>query len=162
MAEKDSSPVTRLYLASAAGRLPPADRWDILQGLAAHAADAGDHNLPLMIWYAAEPLAEVDPERALAFAIQAGKNIPVLRDYMLRRIGSRGDQAAVTTLVAGLNKATDVNVTACFPGSPAHVADRTTQGCPTRYLGGRIEEAERQWRRSRSSASRSLRRNLWR
>ncbi len=38
LAEKDASPVTRLYLASAAGRLPPPERWDILKGLAAHAA----------------------------------------------------------------------------------------------------------------------------
>lgn len=114
MAEKDASPVTRLYLASAAGRLPVAERWDILSGLAAHASDAGDHNLPLMLWYAAEPLAEVDPERALAFGIQASKHIPLLRDFMLRRIGSRGDQTAVTTLVAGLNKANEVSLQLAF------------------------------------------------
>ena len=35
-------------------------RWAVLEGLVAHAEDAGDHNLPLMYWYAAEPLADVD------------------------------------------------------------------------------------------------------
>ncbi len=114
LAEKDASPVTRLYLASAAGRLPPPERWDILKGLVAHAGDANDHNLPLMIWYAAEPLADVDPARALAFGIEAGKKIPHLRDYMLRRIGSRGDQAAVSTLVAGLDKAADAQLQLAF------------------------------------------------
>ncbi len=114
MAEQDPSPVTRLYLASAAGRLPVTERWDVLKGLAAHASDAADHNLPLMLWYAAEPLAEVDPERALAFGIAAGKHIPLLRDFMLRRIGSRGDQAAVSTLVAALGKADDAAVQLAF------------------------------------------------
>ena len=114
MAEKDESPVTRLYLASAAGRLPVAERWDLLKGLAAHAPDAADHNLPLMLWYAAEPLADADPERALVFGIEAGKHIPLLRDYMLRRIGARGDQSAVSTLVAGLEKSNDAGLQLAF------------------------------------------------
>ena len=114
LAEKDDSPVTRLYLASAAGRLPVEERWDLLKSLASHASDAEDHNLPLMIWYAAEPLAEVDPARALTFGIDAGKQMPILREYMLRRIGSRGDQSAVTTLVAGLDRATEPSLQLAF------------------------------------------------
>ncbi len=57
MAKNDDSPIVRLYLASAAGRLPLEARWDILKGLLSHAEDANDHNLPLMYWYATEPLA---------------------------------------------------------------------------------------------------------
>src|SRR5262249_28093224 len=57
LAKEDPSPVVRLYLASAAQRLPLADRWELLGNLLAHAEDAADHNLPLMYWYAAEPLA---------------------------------------------------------------------------------------------------------
>ncbi len=110
MAEQDKSAVARLYVASAAGRLPLNDRWDILRGLASHAEDAQDHNLPLMIWYAAEPLAEEDANRALDFAIVAGKNMPILRDYMLRRIGSRADAKAVATLIDGLNRASEVDL----------------------------------------------------
>ena len=56
MAKDDPSPVVRLYLASARQRLPLADRWAILEALVGHAEDAADHNLPLMYWYAAEPL----------------------------------------------------------------------------------------------------------
>src|SRR5205823_4058218 len=68
MARTDPSPVTRLYLASAVQRLPLEQRWDILDGLFAHAEDAADHNLPLMYWYAAEPLAGADSARALDLA----------------------------------------------------------------------------------------------
>ena len=57
MAKSDPSPVVRLYLASALQEIRLDERWEILAGLASHAEDAGDHNLPLMYWYAAEPLA---------------------------------------------------------------------------------------------------------
>src|SRR5262249_34881029 len=57
LAREDKSPVVRLYLASGAGRLPLAQRWGIVEGLANHGEDSGDHNLPLMVWYALEPLA---------------------------------------------------------------------------------------------------------
>ena len=50
----------RLYLASAAQRIELETRWPILTALAAHAEDAKDHNLPLMLWYAAEPAVAAD------------------------------------------------------------------------------------------------------
>src|SRR5262249_4799819 len=87
LAESDPSQVVRLYLASAIQKVPANDRWTVLERLTRHAADAGDHNLPLMYWYAAEPLAEADPERALAFGLSCGKTVPLVRDFMLRRIG---------------------------------------------------------------------------
>ncbi len=71
--KSDQSPVVRLYLASALQRMPLAERWDILKGLVRHSRDDEDHNLPLMYWYAAEPLAEADPERALAFGLSCGR-----------------------------------------------------------------------------------------
>ncbi len=114
MSAADDSPVTRLYLASAAGRLPVEQRWDLLQGLTSHAIDAADHNLPLMYWYAAEPLAAADPQRALAFALQAGKNIPIIREYMLRRIGAGADGKAVEILVDALGKATSTDTQVAF------------------------------------------------
>ena len=61
LARTDPSPMVRLYLASAMQRLPLANRWDTLAGLLSHGEDATDHNLPLMYWYAAEPLAGLDP-----------------------------------------------------------------------------------------------------
>ena len=60
LARTDPSPVVRLYLASALQRLP-------LERALGYRGRAGrpcrgrrDHNLPLMYWYAAEPLAGLD------------------------------------------------------------------------------------------------------
>jgi putative membrane-bound dehydrogenase-like protein len=83
LAAADRSPVVRLYVASAAQRLPAEKRWDIVEALVRHADDATDPNLPLMDWYAAEPLAEVDPGRALDVAGQA--KIPLMLPFMARR-----------------------------------------------------------------------------
>lgn len=104
MAKEDDSAVVRLYLASAAQRMPLSARWEIVEALARHAGDASDHNLPLMIWYAAEPLADVDPKRALALGLSAGEPMPLLRDFMLRRIGSRDLETSMGLLVDGLEE----------------------------------------------------------
>ncbi|NOZ41363.1 MAG: DUF1080 domain-containing protein, partial [Planctomycetes bacterium] len=107
MARDDASPVVRLYLASALQRVAPDRRWDIVAALASHAEDAQDHNLPLMVWYAAEPLAEVDPARALALGLSCGKTIPLVRDFMLRRIGNLDAASSLPLLVGALGKSTD-------------------------------------------------------
>lgn len=109
MAITDDSLITRLYLASAAQSLPLESRWTLLEGLLSHPEDAQDHNLPLMYWYAAEPLADVDSKRALALAMAAGETTPLLREFMLRRIGSSGGGEALTVLIEGLNEATTPN-----------------------------------------------------
>ncbi len=64
LAKDDASPLVRLYLASAAQRIEVAKCWPILAGLVAHAEDAKDHNLPQMVWYAAEPAVAADPIKA--------------------------------------------------------------------------------------------------
>ncbi len=104
LAAKDASPVVRLYVASAAQRLPAEQRWAILEGLVSHAEDAKDHNLPLMYWYAAEPLSEVDADRALALALKAGRSFPMIREWMMRKIGASNKQA-LAILVRGLGQA---------------------------------------------------------
>ncbi len=86
LAREDDSPTVRLYLASACQRLPIEDRWNILAALAAREEDLNDANLPLMIWYALEPCVASDRGRALAL-VTAGK-LPVLRQYVARRIAS--------------------------------------------------------------------------
>jgi putative membrane-bound dehydrogenase-like protein len=101
LAKTDSSPIVRLYLASAAQRLPAAQRWDIVEALAAHGEDANDHNLPLMVWYAAEPLAAEDPARALDLAAKA--KLPLLA-FMVRRIAENAKPPAIALLVANLGK----------------------------------------------------------
>jgi hypothetical protein len=84
LAAREHSPTVRLALASALHRLPLADRCAIAEALAAHAEDAADANLPLMIWYGIEPCVGADPERA-AKLLQKAK-IPLVRHYIARRI----------------------------------------------------------------------------
>jgi putative membrane-bound dehydrogenase-like protein len=102
LAQQDPSPVVRLYLASAAQKIPLENRWDLLTALAAHGEDAGDHNLPLLIWYAAEPLAEVDPQRALEFGLSCGKTIPRVREFMLRRVASLNTPESLAAMVTAI------------------------------------------------------------
>jgi hypothetical protein len=109
MAQSDPSPVVRLYLASACQRIPLDDRWNILEGLSSHEEDADDHNLPLMYWYAAEPLAEVNIERALVLGLSSGNTIPQLRDFMIRRIGRLDSLASLTELVRALGESVSEN-----------------------------------------------------
>jgi putative membrane-bound dehydrogenase-like protein len=105
MSKADPSPVVRLYLASAVGRLPREAGWSLLPGLLSHAEDAGDHNLPLMYWYAAEPLAEIDATRALQLAADA--KVPPVFAFMVRRIAKIGTPEALDVLVAHLAKTSD-------------------------------------------------------
>ncbi len=94
MAKDDSSPVVRLYLASAVQRMPFADRWAILEALVSHAEDIGDNNLPRMAWFALEPMVPNHAREALKLAIE-GK-MPNLREFVARRMVS-GDVAATVT-----------------------------------------------------------------
>jgi hypothetical protein len=87
MAENDPSPLVRLYLASAAQRLEAQDRWALAQKLAMHEEDANDANLPLMYWYALEPLVPQDSQRALSLANKT--KIPLLRNFIARRLASK-------------------------------------------------------------------------
>ena len=98
MAEKDPSPVVRLYLASALQRMPLEQRWPIAQNLVAHAEDAADHNLPKMIWYGVEPLAASDAPRALALA--ARSKLPLVAPFIARRaIAAKQFEAVAAALV---------------------------------------------------------------
>ncbi|MCU0880812.1 MAG: dehydrogenase, partial [Pirellulaceae bacterium] len=104
----DPSAIVRLHAASALQRIPAEFRWEAIESLASHSKDAADHNLPLMYWYAMEPLADVDPARALALAMTAGENIPILKEFMIRRIGA-GDpekslDASRLTFLRGINE----------------------------------------------------------
>jgi hypothetical protein len=105
MARDERSALVRLYLASALQRTPPAKRWEVLTGLMAHAEDASDHNQPLMVWYATEPLVELDMPRALALAETS--RLPQLFSFTVRRIAATGTQDALKTLTDRLGRTTD-------------------------------------------------------
>jgi putative heme-binding domain-containing protein len=119
LAVAEPSPVTRLYLAAAAQRIPVEQRWALVRSLIenggdANASDAKDHNLPLMIWYAAEPLADVDLEQAMELGMDAGSSLPTVRNNMLRRIGASSNAQAMATLVKGLGQAKTEEVEIAF------------------------------------------------
>jgi len=105
MAREDRSPLVRLYLASALQRTPVAKRWDALSGLLARSEDAADHNLPLMVWYATEPVVELNMPRALA--LTATSRLPKLFSFTIRRIAAVGTQDALKTLTDRLGRTTD-------------------------------------------------------
>ena len=102
LAKSDLSPVVRLYLASALQRLPLEARWDVLAGLLGRLEDAADPNLPLMAWYAAEPLAEADAGRALKLAL--GSRLPNVLAFMVRRVSALGTKDAIALLVDAVGK----------------------------------------------------------
>lgn len=57
LAKSEPSGLVRLALASSLIRLPLEDRPALASALVGHDADAGDHNLPLVLWYGLMPCA---------------------------------------------------------------------------------------------------------
>ena len=83
LAASGDSPHNRLQLASAAQRLPISERWELVSALAQRSEDLEDPNLPLMIWYALEPLVPTDPARAFSLAVDSAH--PLLRRHAAQR-----------------------------------------------------------------------------
>jgi putative heme-binding domain-containing protein len=102
LAVEDKSPVVRLYLAAAMQRIPAEERWEVVKGIGNHREDSQDHNLPLMIWYAAEPLAAKDPARALSLASGAESFAPCLLNFTVRRAAALNTTAAYSAIVKSL------------------------------------------------------------
>lgn len=84
MAQNDNSQMVRLYLTSAMLRLEPAMRWQVMESLIQHPDDAEDHNLPLMYWYAIEPLLDLDATRGLVLAEKS--KTPVILAYAVKKL----------------------------------------------------------------------------
>jgi putative heme-binding domain-containing protein len=95
LAASDPSPVVRLNIASVMQRISVDKRWEIAQGLVGHAEDATDQNLPLMDWYAIEPMVPTDTARALDLLEKT--KISLVRQYIVRRPG--GDLAPLVQLL---------------------------------------------------------------
>ena len=103
MAQNDASAMVRLYLASAMQSVPVEKRWDTVSALMAHAEDKEDHNLPQMIWYAAEPMVATDMDRALDLALTA--QLPGLLPFTIQRIAAVDSPEALQTLARALETA---------------------------------------------------------
>jgi len=107
MARQDPSALVRLYLSSALQRVPVDKRWEVLAGLLARHEDAADHNQPLMVWYAAEPVVPLNMSRALALAFET--KLPRVLAFTVQRIAAVGTQEALLVLTERLGRTTDAS-----------------------------------------------------
>jgi putative membrane-bound dehydrogenase-like protein len=107
LAQRDTSPVVRLYLASALQRLPHKQRWGIAEALLKHGEDSQDANLPLMYWYGIEPLVPTDPAHSLHLAV--GARVPLVRRFIARRVAedaaAKSNKGDLKPLVDALREA---------------------------------------------------------
>ena len=98
MAKNDPSPVVRLYLASALQRLDKNNAVKIAENLIQHAEDITDHNLPKMYWFGIEPLVKSEPE--LALKLMPKSNIPLITNYLSRRLVDANETEMVVDFIS--------------------------------------------------------------
>ena len=112
LARREPSSLVRLHLASALGRIAPADRWTLAEALAGRAEDASDRDLPLMIWYGVEPLVPLDSRRAVALARTA--RVPLIRRHLARRVAIMASESdlGMAALIGLLREVDDARVQA--------------------------------------------------
>ena len=84
LAQRESSPFVRLYLASALQCVSQPMAWELAGVLASRSDDADDPAIPLMIWYGIEPLVPQDPDRALQLIRTS--ELPLIRQFITRRL----------------------------------------------------------------------------
>jgi len=86
LAKNEDSAVVRLYLACAAQRIPVKNRVEIVTALLGHPEDETDHNLPMMTWYATEPVIAADVKKGTELLGLC--KIPRVQEFIARRIAS--------------------------------------------------------------------------
>jgi putative membrane-bound dehydrogenase-like protein len=140
---KHSSPASRLAMASALQRIPPEGRHKALAELLTHEEDAADPNLPLMYWYAAEPLAEDDPKAALE--LTAKGRIPLVTEFTARRVASLGTPKALAVLAEAVGATEDeARLLRLLRGMQAGLRGRNGLSMPQEWpaLYGRLSKRE--------------------
>ena len=83
--------------------MAPDRRWEALDALTKRAEDAGDQNIPLMTWYALEPLVPMDMPRAMNMALSA--DLPRILPFTVSRIAATGTEEALALLSGYLGHA---------------------------------------------------------
>ncbi len=84
LAQHDPSSLVRLELASGLQRYSVEKRVPLAEALLSHAEDAADQNLPLMYWYAVEPLVNESLPRFMELALSC--KVPLVRRHIARRV----------------------------------------------------------------------------
>lgn len=108
MARNEPSSLVRLHIASALQQIKPEARWGVLEELYGRSEDAGDHNIPLMVWYAAEPVVELDMSRAMEMAFKT--DLPDILLFTIRRVAASGSEEALSILEHSLEQAEGPNL----------------------------------------------------
>src|SRR5262245_61887366 len=89
LARTDDSALVRMHLASCLQRLTLPNRWELAEAILSRGDDADDENIPLLAWYAIEPLVSIDRQRFVALA---GKSeLPLVSRFIARRAASLPD-----------------------------------------------------------------------
>lgn len=124
MAEEDTSPVVRLYLATALQRIPSKDKLLVASNLLHHFEDANDHNLPKIIWYGIESLITENVDNFLELSAQS--KIPFVTQNIARRtvdgdeieklvafigIGGPNTEQLMSGMLSGMEGRTDLKIT---------------------------------------------------
>jgi putative heme-binding domain-containing protein len=129
MAKGEPSPVVRMYLAAALQRMAEASRWEIVEGLMSHGADAEDHNIPKMIWFGFESLVAKNPKRALELVKKS--EIPLVTQFTARRAVD-GDALEIVVTAVGEKSKNQVNL---LLGLGDGLEGRTDLSPPTNWDG---------------------------
>ena len=100
----DSSPLVRLFVASAVQRSQQqSDCSEVVKALLSHAEDAKDHNLPLMYWFAMEPLCG----HADTLTVALDTKIPKILNFTTRRMAAFRTPEALDLVVTTIAKLSD-------------------------------------------------------
>jgi putative membrane-bound dehydrogenase-like protein len=99
-ARSDDSPIVRLYLASAACRIGSANCVPLLKELSSHAEDAEDQNLPLMNWYAIEPL--IPEQNAVVLNLLQSVKIPTVKRFIVRKMSQTSNPESLDQLLLAI------------------------------------------------------------
>lgn len=137
MAERDRSPVVRLYLAAAIQRINTEEKWAIAASLLKKKEDAQDHNLPKLIWFGIEPLMAENPAKFLELATVS--QIPMVTQHIARRVvdgdrtqqlveligkGGRNNEDLLIGMLSGMEGRTDLQTPTNWKSVAAQVQRR--------------------------------------
>ncbi len=156
LAREEAYVQVRSQLASTAKRLPASAARDILRGLLTHDEDAGDLQLPLLIWWAIEAHCGSDREQMLALLRDAADwDRPLMADTVLSRLMQRfALEAVLASDDADRRRACFEACQRLFAAAPlANHRQRLAEGFLEAFAGRDLSEVPAELARKLSEAS---------